>query len=658
MTRPMTVLMLLLATVALADTPAVVTHQATIVFDIEAHTVAVTDQVVLRDTAGPLVIDRAALSASMSGELSGETYEVDVNTHHHYGFVAHQPTDEVKFSRENVGGEITATVGAEGIYLAGDQAWLPTVDGAMHAGRFSIDVPAGWYPVMSGSLVEQRTEGGRAVFVYEITAPVDGLSFVANTFDVTEREHAGVTMRTCLLEADDHLTTTYLERTAYYLDLYSEMIGPYPYDAFTTVENWFPTGYGMPGWTLLGAQVIRLPFIPYTSFGHEIAHNWWGNSVFVDPSEGNWCEGLTVYCADYEYKRQQGDDEAREYRRNQLKDYAAYIGNHPERDFALADFKARHSGATRAVGYGKSMAVWRMLEVELGRDVVLASLQRVYREHRGQPAKWSDFFLALEAESSADLSLFQAQWIELTGAPTIDLGEVKADKRGVTFTLHQTGDDPYDLHIPVRVETYNGPVMKTVHMTAAAQTFRVQARAPQSVTIDPDYDVFRHLHSAEIEPTLSRVLAADSWHFVGPVDDLALWPYIEEFARAFCECDDPSFSEDGTPKAGAVNIVINPAPPLMEQYTPAELVFDWPELVLGGRRYNTADHDLVFAAKSPLGTIDLVVFAPDRDRLPALGNRLGHYGKYSWLVFPAGGGRATRGNWTPDVGPLHAEVSP
>ena len=55
-------------------------------------------------------------------------------------------------------------------------------------------------------------------------------------------------------------------------------------------------------YTLLGGQVLRLPFIPYTSFGHEIAHNWWGNSVFVDTDEGNWCEGLTVYCADYHYK--------------------------------------------------------------------------------------------------------------------------------------------------------------------------------------------------------------------------------------------------------------------------------------------------------------------------------------------------------------------
>ncbi|HDY66683.1 MAG TPA: hypothetical protein ENH85_02705 [Candidatus Scalindua sp.] len=48
-------------------------------------------------------------------------------------------------------------------------------------------------------------------------------------------------------------------------------------------------------YTLLGRTVIKMPFIVYTFLGHEIAHNWWGNSVFVDQEKGNWCEGLTTY---------------------------------------------------------------------------------------------------------------------------------------------------------------------------------------------------------------------------------------------------------------------------------------------------------------------------------------------------------------------------
>ena len=216
----------------------------------------------------------------------------------------HAPVDQVEFSRENVGGEITATISAEGIYLAATSGWLATADGALATYDLSLDTPAGFETVTQGRLVEHREEGGRLHTRWRSDDPSDGLDLVANRFVVTIARpiRDGLDACTYFLSDDPTLRATYLERTRAYIAMYEEMIGPYPYAKFATVENWFPTGYGMPSYTLLGGQVLRLPFIPYTSFGHEIAHNWWGNSVFVDPAEGNWCEGLTTWCADYHYK--------------------------------------------------------------------------------------------------------------------------------------------------------------------------------------------------------------------------------------------------------------------------------------------------------------------------------------------------------------------
>jgi hypothetical protein len=87
----------------------------------------------------------------------------------------------------------------------------------------------------------------------------------------------------------------------------------------------------MPSFTLLGDQVIRLPFILDTSYGHEILHNWWGNGVFVDIARGNWCEGLTTYGADYLYKEQQSEAEARDYRRTSLQGYLDYVSKEDQR---------------------------------------------------------------------------------------------------------------------------------------------------------------------------------------------------------------------------------------------------------------------------------------------------------------------------------------
>ena len=109
-----------------------------------------------------------------------------------------------------------------------------------------------------------------------------------------------------LREQDDALARKYLDATAQYLEMYRQLIGPYPYGKFALVENFWETGYGMPSFTLLGPQVIRFPFILHSSYPHEILHNWWGNSVFVDYEKGNWCEGLTAYLADHLVQEQRG----------------------------------------------------------------------------------------------------------------------------------------------------------------------------------------------------------------------------------------------------------------------------------------------------------------------------------------------------------------
>ena len=96
-----------------------------------------------------------------------------------------------------------------------------------------------------------------------------------------------------------------------HIDRYEALHGPYPFEKFAVVENFFPTGYGFPSFTLLGSRVLRLPFIPDTSLRHEVAHCWWGNGVFVDAAGGNWCEGLTTYVADYLAKEEHSFEEAR-----------------------------------------------------------------------------------------------------------------------------------------------------------------------------------------------------------------------------------------------------------------------------------------------------------------------------------------------------------
>ncbi len=561
------------------------------------------------------------------------------------------PVDQVAFSRENIGGEIVATISGEGIYLSSMSGWLATADGAFGTYDLTLDTPAGYETLTQGRLVERSESGGRLRTRWRADDPSDSLDLVANRFVVScDTIREGLESCVYLLTDDAALRDTYLERTRAYIAMYEEMIGPYPYAKFATVENWFPTGYGMPSWTLLGSQVLRLPFIPYTSFGHEIAHNWWGNSVFVDATEGNWCEGLTTWCADYHYKELEGPVAAREYRRNLLKDYAAYVAD-PAKDFPLTEFRSRHSGATRAVGYGKSMMVFHMADRLVGRERFLAALREVAATHRFRAAAWSDFLGELDLEPA-----FAEQWLERTGAPSLALADVSFGADAVSFRLRQP-EPAYALAVPVVVTGADGSATEhVVHLDAAEGAFALPAAGARKLAVDPDCHLFRRLDPAEIEPTISQVFGSDRHVFVvdGATGPLATAAHA--FARAFAESDSVEVVDGELPADERTAIVLNPGPALLARLKAPGLTVSGRTFFLDGRRYSLDAADLVYAANDPRrpGATVLVVLSGSPARLPGLADRVSHYGRYSWLVLPAGQGRAERGNWAAGDSPLAA----
>ena len=225
-------------------------------------------------------------------------------------------------------------------------------------------------------------------------------------------------------------------RPARYLNFYSDLFGPYPFEKFAVVENFFPTGYGFPSFTLLGSSIIRLPFIIDTSFPHEIAHSWWGNAIQVDQSEGNWSEGLVTYLADYLLKERRSPAEGRDYRMQLLTDYAALVA--PDNDFPLSGFTSRIDPASRAIGYGKGAMVFHMIRTEIGDRAFFGALREICRERLYRSATWGDFERAFSRSSGRDLSSFMKQWLTRPGGPHLALSNVTRRREGSGWTVSGT----------------------------------------------------------------------------------------------------------------------------------------------------------------------------------------------------------------------------
>jgi aminopeptidase N len=103
--------------------------------------------------------------------------------------------------------------------------------------------------------------------------PQQQILLIASKYVITEDRHGEPDLMTFLYAPEPQIDHAYILATKRYLDLYGCLHGPYPYQKFALVENFRQTGLGMPSFTLLGDQVIRLPFIVSTSYGHEILYN-------------------------------------------------------------------------------------------------------------------------------------------------------------------------------------------------------------------------------------------------------------------------------------------------------------------------------------------------------------------------------------------------
>lgn len=568
--------------------------------------------------------------------------------------------------------ETAGLIDARGAYLFGATFWIPVRPDERFTFRAELNVPAGWRSVSQGDLVHSTVDAaGSATDVWNCPQPMEEIYFIAGPYTLRSEQRRGVDVMTyTYASTDEALCKRYIDGTERYLDLYGELIGPYPFGKFALVENFWQTGFGMPSFTLLGDQVIRLPFILDTSYGHEILHNWWGNGVFVEYESGNWCEGLTTYGADYLYKERQSPEEAKDYRRTTLQGYLDYVSE--SEDMPLRAFRQRSDFSTQAIGYGKSMMVFHQMRRMLGDDAFVMALRNVYHRFLFRRASWDDFFEEFSAVSSRDLSAVKTQWLDRTGAPAlaVEVARPVAVPGGyeTTVTVRQTQDPFYELLVPVQAVWSGGAAESTVvvAMTEAESqhTVRIRtAKSPDWVAVDPGFDVLRRIDPAEIPPALSRVLGADSVVVVVassvPPDLEAAYLKVaaswDEGARlaVFREADIHAGASFGVPQW---YFGLGPRATARIDDLPGA-VFDasggW---IVDGSRH-PAQSGVVLAGGPPddvLGAFAMLI-GNTPSQIAALGRKVPHYGKYGYLVFEETTNVA-KGTWPVTRSPLRVNL--
>ncbi len=586
------------------------------------------------------------------------------------GLIRHQlsssPQDIGKPGQDTPG-----MISGDGVVLDGASGWYPYFSGTHQRFELKVTLPQHWLAISQGRGPDIETLGKTVQVGWNERQPQDDIYLLAAPFKLYRQSTPFGEAQVYLRQPDADMAGRYIKATARYLEMYSRLIGDYPYAKFALVENFWETGYGMPSFTLLGSRVIRLPFILHTSYPHEILHNWWGNSVYIDYQTGNWSEGLTAYLADHLLQESRGQGAA--YRRGALKRYTEYADR--ERDFPLYRFRSRHGGASQAVGYDKSLMLFHMLRRELGDGLFVRGLQRFYRDNRFSVAGFADIRRAFEAVAGRDLCESFDQWIVRSGAPELQLGDVTVRRREndylLRFTLKQVQQEGlFTLDIPVAIQQQGRDkvFLKTVKHAAREQSYELALPArPLELAIDPAFDLFRRLDTAELPASLARLYAAKSLTLVLPSQaPLVLREAYRQMAAQWAQgqphvtllWDD---ALDVLPAEGAIWLLGKENRFLRQMSTtltsqPVAIADD--AVVIGQTRLPLNQYSVILTSSFNEAQPIAWLSAHQPIAVAGLSRKLPHYGKYSYLGFSGDApDNMLKGQWDVSGSPLRRQLS-
>jgi len=555
----------------------------------------------------------------------------------------------VKQSRENYArgfSESPGIIWEKGVYLAGSTYWVPYFGDELVSFNLTTTLPDSWKTVSVGTRTLDEKKNGQHIDKWESPTPQEEIFLIAAPFQEYDYPMGSVTAYAFLRTPDEALANKYLEATAQYMEMYRKLVGPFPYTKFALVENFWETGYGMPSFTLLGEKIIRLPFILHSSYPHELLHNYWGNSVYVDFKSGNWCEGLTAYMADHLIKEQRG--QAVEYRSETLQKFTDYVTL--ENDFPLSKFSSRFDPPSEAIGYGKTSMVFHMLRRKVGDEQFIKSFQVFNRNNKFKRSSFDDIRKAFEEVTGKDWKWFFDQWVNRTGAPQLVLEDVQVNSvRGsnnVSFTLKQIQpEEVFYLDVPVVIVTKDGIKTETVEMNEKESKYNFTVdSAPLKILVDPEFDLMRKLDPRESPPTFTKAFGSKKSLIILPDQNDASYQQYKDFVELWIKGNENKFSvksqdqvkelpdNESVMLLGAKNKFNSVVNSELKKYN-SEILNNG--IKFGKREIPSDDNSFFISVSNPKNIKEVITLLTigNKSAVEGLNDKLPHYAKYSYLAF-------------------------
>ncbi|WP_306364593.1 M1 family metallopeptidase [Nocardia sp. CC227C] len=303
-----------------------------------------------------------------------------------------------------------------GAFVAGEPhsatSWYPLNDTPTDKATFTLTatVPQEWEVMSNGAKTIDTVTDGRRTTRWESRHPVIGyLTTVAiDRFEFLEQRRADGTPLLSAF-APDALDAKENElRLPEILDFAEELYGPYPFDVAGGIYVDTELEFSLETQT----RPVYAPWTDLRTVVHEIAHQWWGDSMSVRQwSDICLNECFASYTADYLWpERKEGKDVDAEYRETVAEFY-----DNPK--FWRITLQDPGVGNEFTSVYYRGPLFLHALRRTLGDDVFFPALRDFVTGHAYGNASMPEFRAFVQSRAPGDLTEFFAAWLDREGPP-------------------------------------------------------------------------------------------------------------------------------------------------------------------------------------------------------------------------------------------------